>query len=144
MKQSVMRVYSTSQVSKMEAKGLAFMPNSFHLILEKECNKMMANLKLDELPHNLRQKVIDKIFASYKVVVATCGSVSDSGNIAKRAWPRVLIDEATMVTEEDSLMATKSAKQLVLIGDQKQLGPTFDSRHVGPSSLFTRLIELGH
>jgi superfamily I DNA and/or RNA helicase len=53
---------------------------------------------------------------------------------------RVLLDEATMIKECDSVVPMKKCKQLVLIGDQNQLGPTYDYVIDGPLSLFNRLI----
>lgn len=41
-------------------------------------------------------------------------------------FERVLMDEATMISEIHSVVPLKSCNQLVLIGDQKQLGPTYD------------------
>jgi superfamily I DNA and/or RNA helicase len=52
----------------------------------------------------------------------------------------VLVDEATMVKECDLLLPIKNAEQLVMVGDQKQLGPTFEYQFEGYKSLFTRLI----
>ena len=52
----------------------------------------------------------------------------------------MLVDEATMVKESDLLLPIKNAEQLVMVGDQKQLGPTFEYQFEGYKSLFTRLI----
>lgn len=41
-------------------------------------------------------------------------------------FDRVLIDEATMVKENESIVAIKDCRQLVLIGDQQQLGPAYE------------------
>ena len=46
-----------------------------------------------------------------------------------------------MVKEYEAFLATKHAKQIVMIGDQKQLGPTVNFNVDGPTSLFTRLIQ---
>jgi hypothetical protein len=53
----------------------------------------------------------------------------------------VLVDEATMVKENDLVIAIKNAEQLIMIGDQKQLGPTHQYNFVGCKSLYTRLIN---
>ena len=55
-------------------------------------------------------------------------------------FKHVIMDEATMVKEHEAFLATKSAKQIVMIGDQKQLGPTITFKVEGPTSLFSRLI----
>jgi superfamily I DNA and/or RNA helicase len=46
-----------------------------------------------------------------------------------------------MVKEKDLLLPIKNARQLVLIGDQKQLGPTLEYNFVGFKSLYTRLLS---
>ena len=53
----------------------------------------------------------------------------------------MLVDEATMVKENDLVIAIKNAEQLILIGDQKQLGPTYKYNFAGCKSLYTRLIS---
>ncbi len=52
----------------------------------------------------------------------------------------MLVDEATMVKETDLLISIKNAEQLIMIGDQKQLGPTYEYNFVGYKSLYTRLL----
>ena len=49
-----------------------------------------------------------------------------------------------MIKEIDSLMPTRHAKQLVLVGDQQQLGPTYEYIFEGEHSLFSRLIKIGY
>ena len=46
-----------------------------------------------------------------------------------------------MVKENDLVIAIKNAEQLIMIGDQKQLGPTHEYNFVGCKSLFTRLVS---
>ena len=72
--------------------------------------------------------------------MATCGTASNNGAIFRYEFPRVLVDEATMVKENDLVIAIKNAEQLIMIGDQKQLGPTYDYNFVGCKSLYTRLL----
>ncbi len=49
-----------------------------------------------------------------------------------------------MVKEVDSLVPTRHATQLVLVGDQQQLGPTYEYKFKGEQSLFSRLIKIGY
>ena len=49
-----------------------------------------------------------------------------------------------MVMEIDSLMPTRHANQLVLVGDQEQLGPVYEYEFEGEKSLFSRLITRGY
>ena len=53
---------------------------------------------------------------------------------------RVIIDEATMANEIQSFLCLDKAKQIVLIGDDKQLGPVLKYGVRGPTSMFERLI----
>jgi superfamily I DNA and/or RNA helicase len=56
----------------------------------------------------------------------------------------VIIDEATQATELQSFICLDQAKQIVLIGDDKQLGPVLDYDIKGPTSMFERLILAGY
>lgn len=60
-----------------------------------------------------------------------------------RKFKRVIMDEATMVRENEAFLSMIDAEQIVLVGDQKQLGPTFRFKIDGPSSMFSRLIQAG-
>jgi regulator of nonsense transcripts 1 len=81
------------------------------------------------------------------VICATC---IGSGHqlLDGRRFPRILIDEATQATEPATLVPiVRGCKQLVLVGDHKQLPPTVISSRAEEMglniSLFERLIELG-
>ena len=49
-----------------------------------------------------------------------------------------------MVKEHEAFLATLHAEQIVLVGDQQQLGPTLEFTINGPTSLYSRLIQAGH
>ena len=71
------------------------------------------------------------------------------GNAATKAIrdlniTRVVIDEATQVKEQESFFATLNAEQIILVGDQKQLGPTLNFKIDGPTSMYSRLIQAGY
>jgi superfamily I DNA and/or RNA helicase len=44
----------------------------------------------------------------------------------------------------DVLVAIQDAKQVVLVGDHKQLGPIYTSSVEGYENMFWRLVEAGH
>ncbi len=95
----------------------------------------------------IEQQMKDDILDNADVICATC---IGSGHLLLdgRRFPRVLIDEATQATEPATLVPiTRGCKQLVLVGDHKQLPPTVISSRaekIGLNiSLFERLIELG-
>ena len=54
------------------------------------------------------------------------------------------MDEASMVKETEGYLSSISAEQVVLVGDQKQLGPTYPFHIDGPTSLFSRMIDAGY
>ena len=54
------------------------------------------------------------------------------------------MDEATMVKEHEAFLATQYAEQIVLVGDQNQLGPTLSFKIDGPTSMFSRMIDAGY
>ena len=83
------------------------------------------------------------VLESFPCIVTTIASAFTQ-QVTRRRFKRIVIDEATMVKEHEAFLSTLHAEQIVLIGDQKQLGPTFNFKIEGPSSLFTRLIEAGH
>ena len=85
--------------------------------------------------------------AAADVVLCTCvGSGADS--IAKHAYPAVLIDETAQSTEPSCLVPLcHGCRQLVLVGDHKQLRPTVVSDEAARNglalSLFERMARLG-
>jgi superfamily I DNA and/or RNA helicase len=82
-----------------------------------------------------------------KVICTTCVG-SDADSLRKIKFERVIIDEAGQSTEIANVISfIKNAKQIVIIGDQKQLPPVSFSKlalKYGYSlSLFERLINIG-
>jgi regulator of nonsense transcripts 1 len=95
------------------------------------------------IENQIRDDILDKT----QIVCCTC---IGSGNqiLDGRRFPQVLIDEATQATEPASLVPLiRGARQIVLVGDHKQLPPTvlsFRAEEKGlRSSLFERLVDLG-
>ena len=64
--------------------------------------------------------------------------------LRNRKFKRVIMDEATMVKENEAFLGALDAEQIVLVGDQKQLGPTYAFKVEGPTSMYSRLIQAGH
>lgn len=84
---------------------------------------------------------------SINVVCATCVG-SSAGILEKFNFERVIIDEAAQSTEVSNIATlVNKTKQLVIIGDHKQLPPTIQSKiaeKYGYSlSLFERLVNTG-
>ena len=95
----------------------------------------------------LERQIRDDILDRAQVLCCTCiGSGHEL--LDGRRFSRVLIDEATQATEPATLVPiVKGARQVVLVGDHKQLPPTVISRRAengGLSrSLFERLVDMG-
>lgn len=144
---TVIRVYSKSIVDKKIKRKQPFMKHSFHLKFDQAAKDLREKLNIPD-DENLRfdqvQKIQNDILNEFRIIVTTCGTASNARLLVSRNFSRVLMDEATMIKELDLFVPTKSALQVVLIGDQKQLGPCYDYTFKGPMSLFNRLIDLGY
>lgn len=95
----------------------------------------------------IESQIRDAILDKAQVLCCTCiGSGHDL--LDGRNFPRVLVDEATQATEPATLVPlVRGARQVVLIGDHRQLPPTVISRRSEEGglsrSLFERMIEMG-
>ncbi len=91
----------------------------------------------------IRDDILDKA----KVLCCTCiGSGHDI--LDGRKFSQVLIDEATQATEPAALVPlVKGARQVVMVGDHRQLPPTVISKMAEQGglgrSLFERLVDMG-
>lgn len=93
------------------------------------------------------ERALQEAFDSAEVVCCTCSTAADDRLNGFR-YNFVLIDEATQSFELETICTlTLGANQLVLIGDQKQLGPTIminDLKEAGyETSLYERFILNG-
>jgi len=95
----------------------------------------------------IESQMRDDILNRASVVCATCiGSGHDL--LDGRRFPRVLVDEATQAVEPATLVPiSRGCRQLVLVGDHRQLPPTVISRRAERDnlslSLFERLLAIG-
>ena len=88
-------------------------------------------------------QAINGVLRRAEVVCATCIGVG-SEVLKGQSFGAVLVDEATQATEASALVAfCRGAQQVVLLGDQCQLGPTVNAKLPGSQPLFTRLIDDG-
>ena len=95
----------------------------------------------------LEQRITDDVLASAQVL---CTTNIGAGHftLANRKFSIVLIDEATQATEPSALVPiVKGARQLILVGDHRQLPPTVTSRRAEQEGLdiplFERLLSNG-
>ena len=99
--------------------------------------------EIRRIENQIRDDILDKA----QIICCTC---IGSGNeiLDGRRFSQVLIDESTQATEPASLVPlVRGARQVVLVGDHKQLPPTvlsFRAEEKGlKRSLFERLIDMG-
>lgn len=79
---------------------------------------------------NAIQKRTSEFLSEYPVVLTTCHSIRR--NLSERHlldW--VIIDEATQVNLHAAVLAMSKARNVVVVGDLKQLGPIIDQRLKG-------------
>ena len=75
------------------------------------------------------------------ILICTCNEMASARIFNNIEAVQVIIDEAAMVTEPESMIPVQHAKQVVLIGDHQQLQPKVHSRHAGKSGLITSLFQ---
>ena len=95
----------------------------------------------------IEQKIFDDVLSKSEVVCCT-NIGAGHFTLSNRKFSIVLIDEATQATEPSSLVPiVKGARQLILVGDHKQLPPTVTSQSAESSglsiSLFDRMLKNG-
>ena len=95
----------------------------------------------------LEQRITDEVIGGAEVL---CTTNIGAGHftLANRKFSIVLIDEATQATEPSALVPiVKGARQLILVGDHKQLPPTVTSQRAEEGGLdiplFERLLSNG-
>ena len=103
-----------------------------------ETIKQLTIKQFDEFMKH-KKNFEQKIFESMPVIVTTIGKACTQ-QLRDREFKRIVMDEATMIKENEAFLSSINAEQIVMVGDQKQLGPTFEFKVLGPTSLFARLI----
>ena len=95
----------------------------------------------------LERNMIEGVLDGAEVI---CATTIGSGHqlLGNRKFPVILMDEATQASEPSALVPiTRGCRQLILVGDHKQLPPTVISREAEKGglgrSLFDRLIKCG-
>ncbi|KAH9446545.1 hypothetical protein MJO29_016203 [Puccinia striiformis f. sp. tritici] len=89
-----------------------------------------------------------EILTTADVILCTCVGAGDP-RLAKMKFRTVLIDEATQATEPECMIPlTLGVKQVVMVGDHQQLGPTIMNKKAARAgltqSMFERLVLLGN
>lgn len=97
---------------------------------------------------SLMQRAENRLLKNADVVCTTCVAAGDF-RITRFKFRTVLVDEATQASETECLIPlVLGARQVVMVGDHRQLGPVIPHKKVAQAglqqSLFERLILLGN
>ena len=100
----------------------------------------------EKLPPNKLKNIKNNIIKEHDIIISTCSTTFDD-KLYKEDFKYVLIDEATQCCEIEGLLPILHGSQyVILIGDQKQLGPTIlypRANLIGINiSLFERMIKI--
>eukprot|EP00347_Sterkiella_histriomuscorum_P007574 403348396 len=89
---------------------------------------------------NEKSRVEEMILNEIPIILCTLAG-SNEGRLQNKVFHKVIIDEATQAKEYETLRPIMHAETVVLIGDHKQLGPTYLEYNIdGPQSLFERFV----
>lgn len=95
----------------------------------------------------LQKKAEKLVLDSAQVICCTCTGAGDP-RVFSRRFSSVLIDEATQATEPESLIPlVHGVKQIIMVGDHRQLGPVIMNKACAKAgldrSMFERLMQVG-
>ena len=141
-------------------------PHSLHYKIRYECGQLGETIKTLEksfTENKQRQKFASKadrmkyrkaiteaegkiLSDNIDILICTCNEMASARIFNNIEAVQVIIDEAAMVTEPESMIPIQHAEQVILIGDHQQLQPKVHSRHADRSgltvSLFQRYVDV--
>lgn len=136
----------SSQIHAAASSGSHFSELKKLLQLKKEVGELSLadEKKYLKLLRAAERKILDKA----DVVCCTCIGAGDR-RLSGRRFRTVLIDESTQAAEPECIIPlVMGCKQVIFVGDHRQLGPVILNKKAGNAglkqSLFERLIILGH
>ena len=105
-------------------------------------NKKYAS-KADRMRYKEKIKKAENKMLSDNVdiLICTCNEMASSRIFNNIEAVQVIIDEAAMVTEPETMIPIQNAEQIILIGDHRQLQPRVHSKHADRSGLTTSLFQ---
>jgi regulator of nonsense transcripts 1 len=138
-----LNVLIKNEIDKIIAKGGKNAKKLQEILKKKEEYGILKNDDL-KIYKDVIENIQINILSNCDIVLSTINNSVDS-RIKDYDFPIVIIDEATQGLEPDCLLPLiHHAQMVVLIGDEKQLGPTVISTELEPSgigvSLFERLV----
>ena len=88
------------------------------------------------------RKAENKILSdNVDILICTCNEMASSRIFNNIEAVQVIIDEAAMVIEPETMIPIQNAEQIILIGDHQQLQPRVHSKHADRSGLTTSLFQ---
>ena len=150
---------SLSANENLNLKGLK--SHSLHYKIRYECGQLGETIKTLEKNFTVKKKsqkfaskadrmkyrnaineAENKILSdNIDILICTCNEMASSRIFHNIKAAQVIIDEAAMVTEPESMIPIQHAEQIILIGDHQQLQPKVHSRHAERSGLATSLFQ---
>lgn len=137
------------------------MQHSLHYKIRNKCGELgekIRKLERDFSEHAQKEKLASKAHRmKYKdlittaqnqilsddidILICTCNEMASARIFNNIEAAQVIIDEAAMVTEPESMIPVQHAEQVILIGDHQQLQPKVHSRHASKNGLTTSLFQ---
>ena len=150
---------AASESENLDLKGLKL--HSLHYKIRYECgdlgeaiqiyekkfntNKQKQKFasKADRLRYNkLKIKAENKILSdNIDILICTCKEMASARIFRNIEVAQVIIDDAGMVTEPESIIPLQFAEQVILIGDHHELQPKVSSKCAERSGLSTSLFQ---
>ena len=105
-------------------------------------NKKLAS-KADRIKYNQAIKEAENKVLSdnIDILICTCNEMGSGRVFRNIKATQIIIDEAAMVTEPESMIPIQQAEQVILIGDHHQLQPIVNSKHASRNGLSTSLFQ---
>lgn len=137
------------------------MQHSLHYKIRNECGQLgekIKELESDFIEHAQKEKLASKadrmkyrnvikkaqnkiLSDDIDILFCTCNEMASARIFNNVEALQVIIDEAAMVTEPESMIPIQRAEQVILIGDHQQLQPKVHSRHASRNGLSTSLFQ---
>ena len=150
---------ATSESENLDLKGLK--RHSLHYKMRFECGDLGETIKTYEKSFNtnkqkqkfaskadrvqykkVKMKAESKILSdSIDILICNCKEMASARIFHNIEVAQVIIDEAAMVTEPESIIPVQYAEQIILIGDHHELQPKVYSKHAERSGLNTSLFQ---
>ena len=99
-----------------------------------KADRMKYNRKIKEAENKILSDNVD-------ILICTCNEMASARIFNNIEAVQVIIDEAAMVTEPETMIPIQCAEQVILIGDHQQLQPRVYSKHADRNGLSTSLFQ---